>query len=703
MAEETVKKLEEQLNCSVCLDTYTEPKLLQCFHVYCRKCLVPLVDRDQSGQLGLACPICRQVTPIPDRGVAGLPPAFHINHFLEILQNPSTVKTEAVGKASSASAKESSQERIRHCFDHAEDLKLYCETCGKLVCVQCIMKGGKHHDHDCEMLKKALEKYKEEIAILLDPMEKQVSAAEKALTQIQSRHGEISDQRATTADSIHVTFRRLQEVLDARETELISQLDKMTQGKLKDLAVQQDQTEIILTQLNSCVRFMKESLKADAANDGDILETKANTIQKVNELNIPLSLDPEVDADLTFSTLVDLTAECQNYGQVFTSSILLDPSKCHAFDGGVGRVVAGETSTAVLHAVNAGGKPYIEPIIKSVEAELVSVIGATRAKCTVEKSEPSQYEIKYRPAINGEHQLHIKVEGQHIRGSPFGVVANSPVEKFGTPVLTLANVGKPWGVAITKGGEVIVTEEEEHCISKFTACGEKLHTFRKCGSVGRRKLYGPHGVAVDGEGSILVCDAWNNRILKLTTGGQFINEVGTRGNQLLQFDAANGIAFNANNNKAYIVEAGNHRVQVLNSDLTFYSKFGREGSGEGQFKHPWGIACNSTGNIYVADTGNNCIQVFTAEGVFLRMFGRRGQGRGQLNWPNSIAIDTNGMLYVSEHGNCRISIFTGEGLFLRSFGRKGQKQGEFDTPRGLVLQSGLLYVCDAKNNRIQVF
>ena len=41
MAEEAIKKLEEQLNCSICLDTFTDPKLLQCFHVYCRKCLVP--------------------------------------------------------------------------------------------------------------------------------------------------------------------------------------------------------------------------------------------------------------------------------------------------------------------------------------------------------------------------------------------------------------------------------------------------------------------------------------------------------------------------------------------------------------------------------------------------------------------------------------------------------------------------------------
>ena len=53
MAEQALKRLEEQLNCSICLDTFTDPKLLQCFHVYCQQCLVPLGVRDQQGQLSL--------------------------------------------------------------------------------------------------------------------------------------------------------------------------------------------------------------------------------------------------------------------------------------------------------------------------------------------------------------------------------------------------------------------------------------------------------------------------------------------------------------------------------------------------------------------------------------------------------------------------------------------------------------------------
>ena len=55
------------------------------------------------------------------------------------------------------------------------------------------------------------------------------------LSQLDVHCGKISDQRGATEDSIHSTFKRLREVLNVRETELISQLDEMTHSKLKGL------------------------------------------------------------------------------------------------------------------------------------------------------------------------------------------------------------------------------------------------------------------------------------------------------------------------------------------------------------------------------------------------------------------------------------------------------------------------------------
>ena len=85
IAKQAIKKLEDQLTCAICLDDLKHPKLLQCFHVYCKDCLQGLVVQDQQGQLSLSCPTCRQSTVLPQStGVSGLQSAFHVHHLLEI-------------------------------------------------------------------------------------------------------------------------------------------------------------------------------------------------------------------------------------------------------------------------------------------------------------------------------------------------------------------------------------------------------------------------------------------------------------------------------------------------------------------------------------------------------------------------------------------------------------------------------------------
>ena len=701
MAEEALKKLEEQVACSICLDIFTDPKLLQCFHVYCRQCLLPLVDRDQQGHLGLTCPICRRITPIPDRGVAGLQPAFHINHLLELHESFQKVEDPAAALQGAASTDVNPVKKARHCFDHeGKEFELYCETCGELICWRCALKGGKHHDHDYEELDKAFKKYKQEITSSLEPMEKQVSTIKKALAQLDTCCGEISDQRAATAVNIHVTFRRLREVLDVRETELIGQLDHVTQEKLKSLAAQRDQIETTLAQLCSCLHFMRESLRP--GNEEDVLMMKSNTVNQVEELTTPFQpdmLEPNTKADVIFSALADLTASCENYGQVFSPG-LPDPSKCHITGADLKVSLVGEISTAILHVIGFEGEPC-KVSIKVLECELVSEITGTRASCSVERRGQSQYEINYQPTIKGRHQLHIKVKGQHIRGSPFSVAVKMPVDKLGTPILTIDRLKSPLGVAVNWRREVLVTDGEGHCVSVFSPSGEKIRSFGSKGSA-NGQFFRPRGVTVDGEGNILVVDGWNNCIQKLTADGHFLTAVGTKGNGPLQFHHPYFIALNAINNKVYVTDIKNHRVQVLNPDLTFSSTLGELGTGNRQFKHPCGIACDSTGKVYVADAGNHRIQVFTAEGKFLRMFGNHGQQRGELNGPAGIAVDTSGMVYVCEWDNQRVSVFTSEGQFVASFGRNGSEPGEFKTPFGLAVDNiGVVYVSDCRT--VQLF
>ena len=305
MTEKAIKKLDEQLNCTICFDTYTDPKLLQCFHTYCTKCLIPLVIRDTQGQFILPCPTCRQVTPIPPNGVRGLQSAFQINEFISIRDDLKT----------SLSNSTSPEDNMLYCSEHAgKEVELYCSTCNELICWKCVAKGGKHHDHNYDPINLAFEKYKGEITSSLEPMEKQLKTIHTALEQLDTRSEEIFHQRVNIEASIHDNINKLQEILNSRRTELVDQLQELTQEKLKGLTSQRDHMEIIFTRLRKCIIFIKESL--NSSKRGHVLKMKPTISEQVMKCSTPIQADilrPSTEADMKYLSSPDVNTLCGQY------------------------------------------------------------------------------------------------------------------------------------------------------------------------------------------------------------------------------------------------------------------------------------------------------------------------------------------------------------------------------------------------------
>ena len=65
------------------------------------------------------------------------------------------------------------------------------------------------------------------------------------------------------------------------------------------------------------------------------------------------------------------------------------------------------------------------------------------------------------------------------------------------------------------------------------------------------------------------------------------------------------------------------------------AQWGTQGSENGQFENPVGVAVDASGTVYVAANQNHRIQAFTAG------------GRG-------VAVDSSGNVYVADNGNHRI-------------------------------------------------
>ena len=194
--------------------------------------------REQST---IKCPECRNKTIVPDGGVKDLPNNYFINHLMNKLnlnyklKNKTELKCEECDEEDPAVAyctscklflccycKESHKYSKSHhihtlisltemegnkdliesksvfptCQEHDLELGYYCESCEKLVCVQCT---GEHKDHKCDVVKKfanecqnTLKELAASIEVMMEDLSKTCVAIDDMRTVIKQQGDEIS-------------------------------------------------------------------------------------------------------------------------------------------------------------------------------------------------------------------------------------------------------------------------------------------------------------------------------------------------------------------------------------------------------------------------------------------------------------------------------------------------------------------------------
>jgi DNA-binding beta-propeller fold protein YncE len=292
--------------------------------------------------------------------------------------------------------------------------------------------------------------------------------------------------------------------------------------------------------------------------------------------------------------------------------------------------------------------------------------------------------------------------------------------QWGTYGSTDGQFNRPVGITVDSAGNVLVADEGNNRVEKFTSNGSFLAKWGSSGSEQGQFSY-PWGVVEDSDGNIYVADSFNHRVQKFTSTGTFVMMWGTYGSGNGQFNYPNGLAVDSEDN-VYVTEYHGNRVQKFTSNGIFITKWGRNGgdgssgSGDGQFNIPMGIAVDSTGYVYVADINNNRVQKFTSNGTFVAKWGKNGgdglsgSGDGEFYHPWGIAVDNKGNVYVVDTGNYRIQKFTSNGTFVAKWGKNGgdgswgSENGEFDQPQGIAVDSsGIVYVSEWGGNRVQKF
>uniref|UniRef100_UPI00398EF92D E3 ubiquitin-protein ligase TRIM17-like n=1 Tax=Pristiophorus japonicus TaxID=55135 RepID=UPI00398EF92D len=160
------QSLIEEAICSICLDFFTDPVILECGHNFCRSC----VTRCWAKKRRISCPECR--AEFSKRNLKANRALARLAEKVRILN---------------LNLKE--KERKLHCEEHHEELKLFCETDKKLICLIC-RDAREHREHRFMPIKEAVGIYKDQLKTSLDSLtEKKSAARETELKQKQQISG----------------------------------------------------------------------------------------------------------------------------------------------------------------------------------------------------------------------------------------------------------------------------------------------------------------------------------------------------------------------------------------------------------------------------------------------------------------------------------------------------------------------------------
>jgi len=277
----------------------------------------------------------------------------------------------------------------------------------------------------------------------------------------------------------------------------------------------------------------------------------------------------------------------------------------------------------------------------------------------------------------------------------------------------LGALGYAEGLGIGQNGELLIADTWNDRIVRAGPDCNVVGAFGEYGS-GEGQLQSPRSVTTDKDGNIYVVDCWNHRVVKLSPQGRFLLALGGQGAPFGNDEAHGkfaypyGVAVDSEG-FIYVSDFNNNRIQKFDPQGKIAKDedgedmvWGTEGRQDGQFTHPAGLAMDSQDRLYVADVGNNRVQRFHTNGDFAGKWGKEGDKPGEFNGPYGVCVDAEDNVYVADFWNHRVQKFTSGGDLVWVYGERGGEKGQLELPLSVAAGAdGAVYVSDWGNNRIQ--
>ncbi|CAH3160224.1 unnamed protein product [Porites evermanni] len=732
-----LNNLHEELSCSVCMSKYTDPKQLPCLHSFCLHCLNG-IPRTSGRRDKIACPECRQEFNVPDNGnLAALPTNFRINSLLDVLAikecNTTGVKCgncdertkqshycfqcyafwceECIGlhnrikanKDHYALALEDFQDqdfenilqRPEFCAmpgHEKKEIEFFCKICEVAICNACALTD--HDGHGKILLELAANERKLKVMSAIESHRKRAQINRIKITKLDECHNEVQEQAARVKKNVQEYADRIHAAIEAKKLEIFDDVERRTKAYLQEIGKQ------------------KEEFKEQARRHESEIEDTETLLKRRTSTQL---MQPNEQMDKILKE--------ENYQEDRSDR---DDRPCQEFDFVKNQRLFDLVSTEQIGSLtqtraqqsSADGKRINEATV-GLEAQLV--VTTRNKKCQqcynnndcvalevrncqgdncvaevqVQDNKDGTYKIKYFAKETGTCSASLKVNGEHIRGSPFEVQVKPrqfrSVLSFGEQILK-----KPWGVAVNEQDEIAVGDVGNHKIHLFKSDGTHVKSFGGKGAQ-HGEFDFPSGTVYHGD-NIIVAEQDNHRVQVLSRQGGYLRHFGREGSLDHKLSSPTGLSIDSDDH-IIVADRQNKLIKIFSADGQFLNKLGTEGS----FTEPF--HCIQHNNyLIVSDKGDHCIKCFDRRGNFPYQFGNKGNADGEFNSPHCLSMDKAGHLMVCDSFNHRIQVFDLSGKFVAKFGTKGSEMGEFNIPvSAAVLSDGKIVVSDFRNRRIQIF